>query len=517
MTGWDEGYVTDIVYTRQCYREMTPSWLATTALLLGQRPPDLARPFRYADLGCGHGLTATIVAATCPHAEVWAFDFNPSHVESGRQLAAAAGLTNLHFQEASFADLAALPAGALPEFDFMVSHGVASWISPDNRASLIRIVGQRLRAGGLAYLSYNVATGWAAIMPARMLMLTLLRSGHRRADQAAAAIFDYLDILKDSGARFFAANPMVESRLTETRKQDSRYLAHEFLNADWHPLMFAEMAEAMKAVKCTYIGSATLTENINAISVPAQMMKLVTETTDPILRETLKDFGLAQSFRRDVYRRGTLPLIGTEYLRLLDQVELVWTGRIPEDPIALGSPLGQATGLPEIYRPLMKMIMSENCSVGALRQSDIFAKRPPVDLSQAISLLIASGYVHPALPTAVRTNARAGIDRLNEAICAFSADGGDIPRLAAAAIGSEVAVSPLETLVVWEKLSGRPMEAEGLTDRVLAALTQAGRSIQRDGKPVQDMAQARVLVRESVAMILEHRLPLLARLGAVAV
>jgi hypothetical protein len=69
MTGWDDGYVTDIVYTRQCYREMSP---------LGWQPPpycwasgrlDLARPFRYADLGCGHGLTATIVAATCPHAE----------------------------------------------------------------------------------------------------------------------------------------------------------------------------------------------------------------------------------------------------------------------------------------------------------------------------------------------------------------------------------------------------------------------------------------------------------------
>jgi SAM-dependent methyltransferase len=515
MTGWDDGYVTDVAYTRNVYREMTPTWLATTALLLGQRPPDLSRPFRYADLGCGHGLTATIVAATCPQAEVWAFDFNPVHVESGRLLAAAAGLTNLHFQEASFADLAALGPAGLPEFDFIVSHGVASWISPENRAALLQIVGQRLRAGGLAYLSYNVTTGWAAIMPARTLMRTLMRSGQQRADQAAVGIFDYLDSLREAGAAFFAANPMVEKRLSETRKQDSRYLAHEFLNEDWHPLMFAEMAEAMRAVKCTYVGSATLAENLDAVSVPPTMMSLVTGAANPILRETLRDFGLAQTFRRDVYRRGSLPLMGPEHLRLFDAIELVWTGRVPEEAIQLATPLGQMTGLPEIYGPLMTMFMTDTQTIGNLRRSDSFATRPVAELSQAVMLLIASGYVHPGLPAAVRMNARTGTVRLNAAICAMIADGGEIARLAAATIGSEVVVDALEAAVVREKLSGRSMEIDELTDRVLAALAHAGRTVQRDGKTVQDATEARGLVRESVVGMVERRLPGLTRLGVV--
>ncbi len=68
MAIWDDGYVTDIVYTTNFFRETTPGWLATTALLLGHRPPDLTRPFRYADLGCGHGLTAAVVAAAFPPA-----------------------------------------------------------------------------------------------------------------------------------------------------------------------------------------------------------------------------------------------------------------------------------------------------------------------------------------------------------------------------------------------------------------------------------------------------------------
>ena len=145
MAGWDDGYVTDVAYTTNFYREITPAWLATTCLLLGQRPPDLTRPFRYADLGCGHGFTALVVAATCPQAEVWAFDFNPAHIEWANRLAAAAGLTNVRFVEASFAELAALPEAALPAFDFMVSHGVLSWISPENRRLMLDVIRQRLR------------------------------------------------------------------------------------------------------------------------------------------------------------------------------------------------------------------------------------------------------------------------------------------------------------------------------------------------------------------------------------
>ena len=58
MAKWDEGYVTDVAYTRDFYREITPVWLTTASLMLGHRSPDLAKPFSYADIGCGHGFTA---------------------------------------------------------------------------------------------------------------------------------------------------------------------------------------------------------------------------------------------------------------------------------------------------------------------------------------------------------------------------------------------------------------------------------------------------------------------------
>src|SRR3984957_5482383 len=165
MAGWNDGYVSDVVYTRNFHRETTPAWLAPAALLSGHRPPDLARPFRYADLGCGHGLTAIVVAATCPPAEGWGFDFNPPHVESARELAARAGVTNVRFEETAFQELAVQPDSALPAFEFMVAHGILSWVSRENQRHVMQVIGQRLRPGGLAYLSYNVATATGGTPP----------------------------------------------------------------------------------------------------------------------------------------------------------------------------------------------------------------------------------------------------------------------------------------------------------------------------------------------------------------
>jgi hypothetical protein len=56
MAQWDDGYVSDVAYISDFQREITPNWLAITSLLLGHRPQDLAKPFCYADLGCGNGV-----------------------------------------------------------------------------------------------------------------------------------------------------------------------------------------------------------------------------------------------------------------------------------------------------------------------------------------------------------------------------------------------------------------------------------------------------------------------------
>jgi SAM-dependent methyltransferase len=516
MAQWDHGYVTDIAYTSNFYREITPAWLSMTSLLLGHRPPDLAAPFHYADFGCGNGFTALIVAATCQHAEVWGFDFNPAHIEFATRLATQSGLANVHFFETSFADLAALPDAALPQFDFAVSHGVLSWISHANRHHLLSAITHRLKPGGLVYLGYNVTTGWTSMVPVQALMQMLTAASPERTDLAIPAMLDFIDRLKQAGALFFQTNPSLEARLQEIRKQDHRYIAHEFLNRDWHPLMFTDIAGELAEGKCRYIGSASLAENIDSISVPADVAPILAEVRDPFLRETLRDIGSNQAFRRDLYRKGLTPLPAAEQQGLLETLTLVGLGQpVPEGGATFATPIGSVTGRPEVYQPLVEMLEAGPLSVQKVREAPVFAGRPLVELMQAFTLLVSGSYAHPLLPDDGMPAGRDASRRLNQVIAQANANAGDLPRLAAPTIGSSIGADVLETLVVGRLLAGRPAEVDPVVADILPMLARSGRNVQRDGKAVNDPVEARQMISDAVRGIIERRLPVLRRLGVI--
>ena len=501
MAVWDDGYVTDTVYTTQFYRETTPIWLSTVAMLLGHRTPDLGRPFRYADLGCGNGLTALVVAATCPHAEIWGFDFNPAHVEFASDIAARAGLTNARFVEQSFEALAAgAGADAPPPFDFMVSHGVLSWISAANRRHLIGAFGRYLRPGGLAYVSYNTAAGAAAVGPLRTLMRLAADATPGRSDLAVPGILDLVDRLRQGGALYFQTNGTLDARLRDMRAQNPRYVAHEYLNREWHPLMFADVADAMDEAKCAFIGSATLSENIEATSVPFGVAGLLAEAKTQRLRETIRDLGSAQSFRRDIYRRGALPALPGEQQARLDGFRLASTGHAIGDDVTINTALGPLTGRADLYKPLLERLQAGPATLPDLMRTLPFSA---AEVLQAATLLLGAGFAHPMLPAPVTQAAEARTRALNQVIGKLNSNGGEITALAAASMGTAISCDVMETLVVSALLDGTP--PADLAAQTLARLSLGGRNMQRDGAPVTDRAEAAELVATTVQGILANR------------
>jgi SAM-dependent methyltransferase len=501
MARWDDGYVTDTVYTSQFHRETTPGWLAAAALLLGQRPPSLSGAFRYADLGCGNGLTALVVAATHPQAEIWGFDFNPAHIEFATRLADRAGLRNATFVEASFADLAG-GQSHLPPCDFMIAHGILSWISPDNQQHLIDTVGSCLRPGGLAYVSYNVATGAANLLPLRTLMRILAEAAADRTDQIAAGILDQLHRIRQAGALFFQSNPTLEPRLESMRKQDPRYLAHEFLNRDWRPLMFADVADAMAEAKCRFIGSATLCENIPATSVPPEMVALLGESPDPRLRETVRDIGAAQSFRRDIYRRGIAPMPAGEQQEAIGALRFGWTGQAIREPLSFSTAIGAVTGNPEVYHPLLQRLQAGPVTLPQLAAA---VGQPLPDMMQGLTLLTWGGYAHPLLPDHVAQAAIPGTHALNQAIAALNSDGGELSVLATPVLGTALSCGLLETLVAGALLDGVPAALPALAEAALRTLARTGRHMQRDAQPLTEPAAALAAASEAVGSLLQSR------------
>lgn len=514
MTEWNGGYVADLSYTAGFYREITPGWLGFTALLLGHRPPDLARPFRWAELGCGQGLTATMAAACHPEGEFWGFDFNPSHIDNATHLARAAGLGNLHFREASFEDLAREPAEALPQFDFIVLHGIWSWVSREQHAHLRAFVRRRLAPGGLVYVSYNTMAGWAG-MPAIQRLMKLWADRHPGPPQEQAlGLVGFLQELARSDAALFQMAPSLLQRLERLASQDPRYLVHEYLNAVWEPTSFDRVAAEMGEARCGFIGSATLVENMDSVAVPQGIGRLIGTTSDMAMREMLRDIGAARSFRRDVYRRGTDQPVAGEHMALLDHIVIAGTGREHERDVQIATGIGHVTPRPEIYNPVLERLADGPLSMTELRGMPALRQAPMAEALQVMAFLTAGGLAHPVNP-GMGAAAMAACARLNQAIGQTNRQGGAIQFLAAPLFGTGLSTDAVETMLL-EALAAEPHDAAAMVERVLDILARTGRSVVKDGTVVAQPDAARTSMRETVDRILKDRVPLLRRFGVLA-
>jgi len=167
---WMSGYVGDISYTLGFYREMAPSFLNYVCVINGYAGTARPAGLRYCELGSGLGYGTALLAAANPDGSFVGIDFNPAHIREARNFSEAAGIDNVSFIEADFADAAQASDPHLEQFDIVALHGVFSWISPGIRESILAFLRNRLAPGGIAYVSYNSYPGWSAAAPIQRML-----------------------------------------------------------------------------------------------------------------------------------------------------------------------------------------------------------------------------------------------------------------------------------------------------------------------------------------------------------
>src|SRR5262249_43233899 len=111
---------------------------------------------RVLELGSGMGDNLIPMALSLPGSQCLGVDLSPSQVDFSRQLAHTLGLENIRFEVASIADL----GDDLGVFDYIICHGVYSWVPPHVQDAILRVSKRNLSPKGVAYVSYNTYPGW---------------------------------------------------------------------------------------------------------------------------------------------------------------------------------------------------------------------------------------------------------------------------------------------------------------------------------------------------------------------
>ncbi|WP_159994299.1 class I SAM-dependent methyltransferase [Roseomonas sp. 18066] len=387
-------YVRDLVYPAQFHREMTPAWIDAVGRGLGFAAPEIGRPFRWCELGCGEGLNALVVAASHPQAQVVAIDANAAAIAGLAAAAQAAGLRNLVALQAEFADL---PEAGPGGFDFIVTHGVLSWVSDATRQAMLRFIDRALAPGGLVYAHYMTHPGLSAAVAAQQLVRRHAATGDGDSAQRVQRGLALLSQLSQAGAGFYTTYPQERQRLQAAAGQRAETLAHELLAAHWRPFHVAAMLDEMAGIGLDYRGSATPPDNIDAVSLPAASRPLLAGLADRATAETLRDLARNQALRRDLYQRGGASLAPAAHRQALDGLALAALPGLPATAsLRFDTPIGPVEGDPALFGPILAALRQGPRRVGELARLPGFAPHP-VALNQAVQMLLWSGCAHPVL------------------------------------------------------------------------------------------------------------------------
>jgi len=209
------------------------------------------RQARVLELGCGSGVNLLAMAQLYPEAELIGIDTSSSHIRLAEEARSATGLGNARFIHGDVAQL----GEDLGTFDYIIAHGLYSWVPAEVRENILHLCEARLEPGGVAYISYNCLPGWRMRGALRDMMLMHARgSGDIRAKvEQSKALLKFLAASCDEDTTY---GRYLKHELDGLRGTDDNYLAHEFLEENNDAFYFSVFLQAAAAHKLAYLGEA---------------------------------------------------------------------------------------------------------------------------------------------------------------------------------------------------------------------------------------------------------------------
>ena len=107
------------------------------------------------EVGCSDGANLLPMAAALPHAQFVGCDLSGIAIAEARRAAQELGLANVTFLQRDLATLTDDPG----TFDYIIAHGVYSWVPAPVRDALLALAARRLSRNGALFVSYNVYPG----------------------------------------------------------------------------------------------------------------------------------------------------------------------------------------------------------------------------------------------------------------------------------------------------------------------------------------------------------------------
>jgi methyltransferase-like protein/cyclopropane fatty-acyl-phospholipid synthase-like methyltransferase len=290
-----------IPYTSFPYPQATPERIATVARMFGLAPAPPER-CRVLDIGCAAGGHLLPLAEQFPHSTFLGIDLSARQIASAETARQRLALPNLRFLHH---DLAALSPDA-GQFDYIIAHGIFSWVAPDVQEALLANCRRLLAPTGLALISYNTYPGWHFRTITRDIMS--FRAG-RLADPAEKlrAGKSALDLLAKSVPEKTTYREVLDQERKQLEGKIDDYVLHEYFEDNNRPLYFHEFIARAAAHHLQFVGEAEFQTLFPLANLPHDPEAELRDIADNLIEiEQYRDFIRNRLFRHTLLCRGEL-------------------------------------------------------------------------------------------------------------------------------------------------------------------------------------------------------------------
>jgi SAM-dependent methyltransferase len=274
------------------------------------------------ELGCGDGATLVPIAHSLPGCTAVGIDLAPSAIDRAVLAAQVLGLTNLTLRAA---DVTALPDDLGGPFDYIIAHGLYSWVPAPVRDSVLAACARLLAPDGVAYVSYNAYPGNHSRQMAREMMLYVAA---RSADPASQ-----IRVARQSLATLATSRPegelygnLLREELKRIAELRDEHLFHDDLEPNNTPLYFHQFVEHARRHGLKYLSESEYSETAAGVAHDARTAQAMaalmatsgnrgggahpaTDDEQLVLdREQFADFVRGRAFRRTLLCRAGIPL-----------------------------------------------------------------------------------------------------------------------------------------------------------------------------------------------------------------
>ena len=297
--------VQQTIYSELGYKSMpfpytTPATLEAYAALVGISAPN-PKTARVLELGATYGGNIISQALFNPDATFVGIELSQEQVEKGNEVIANAGLINVSLIQSDIASI----GSEIGTFDYIIAHGVYSWVDDGVKDALLRLIDEHLAEDGIAYVSYNTYPGWHTMEEVRQLMMFSNRDkaqfnhkekvlhGKTIGSIVGSQILKY-DNLKERNSKFLGA-------LRSVMQKDEYYVGHDHLEPNNDPVYFYQFNDHLGAHNLAYLCDADLTLSM-VRSFDADIADTLDKLAlnDHVAQEQYLDFILDTTFRKSI-------------------------------------------------------------------------------------------------------------------------------------------------------------------------------------------------------------------------